>query len=102
MGFHAAQHLGETRIALQDREIVDAIATGKIEQDQRHQHLPIAPPLGTPTNADVPFDRLTQAADGGQLQVGRQPGQRGHPASTFLFPDSPQRLLNAIDVYWLP
>ena len=61
--FHPMHQLGKARIALQNREVVHAVAAGKIEQDQRHEHLGIAPALGAPPHAHMPIDRRLQAAD---------------------------------------
>jgi hypothetical protein len=69
---------------VQKRQIVHTIAASKIEQDQRHEDLGIAPALGTPPHAHMPSDRGLQPADRGQFQVGRESRQRGHPAPVFL------------------
>ena len=69
---------------MQQRQVIDAIAARKIEQDQRHEDLGIAPTLGTSPHADMPSDRRLQPADRGQFHVGREPGQGGHPAPAFL------------------
>ena len=73
------QHRDEPAVAFQTLQVLHTIATGKVQRDQRPDHLHVEPALfaGRP---NMTADRRRQSARPDQIQVQRKTPQRRHPA----------------------
>jgi hypothetical protein len=76
LGFRRPHQPAQTAVRLQPVEIVETLTPGKVQQEQRRHHLPIAPALGA-AHRDVPRHRLLQPGRPPQLQIQRKPRKTG-------------------------
>ena len=79
------QHCREAAVLLQPLQVLDAVATGKVQEYHRQHHLQVQPTLAA-GDLDVLADRRRKPTAVNQVQIQRQTRQRGHPgAGTFGF-----------------
>jgi hypothetical protein len=70
-------------IGFEDTEVINAIASCEVEENEREKHLFIRPTLGLCMK--MSGDAFSQVQDNGQIQIDGKACIRGHAAYTFFF-----------------
>jgi hypothetical protein len=79
----AAEYAAEPFVGFQDAEIVNRLPSRKVEEDKGHDDLLIRPPLDL--HMKMGCDTFAETKDGGEVEVNREAGKRGHATSRLLF-----------------
>ena len=81
--FDPADDLAEALVLLEDLYVVDGVSAGKVEQDEGENHLFVRPALDTLTWRC--FEMISQAEDGGEVEVDGKARKGRHVARCLLF-----------------